>query len=262
MKGFFLSVLRIVLSVLVLGIIALAGIKYFQDKSPTVSTVTQAEVDAARGHDGTATTPTANPTPEDTTHAQEEYLQRAMQQPVVQVKQVVADYEENKLNADAKYKGKTIRLQGLMESVDGSNSMILKTFPTNAKNEDIDPVGAFKEGMDNESARIDLSFHESARAVLPTLRRGQRLDLLCTGDGQGIGYPDFKNCIFISIDKILTPQEAQAKKFTEDMRARQLDAEAAEKAQKQAYADKVAKGLIECTGEGDSRVCYDKTAAN
>ncbi|WP_333969991.1 hypothetical protein [Burkholderia cepacia] len=46
------------------------------------------------------------------------------------------------------------------------------------------------------------------------------------------------------------------------MRARQLDAEAAEKAQKQAYADKVAKGLIECTGEGDSRVCYDKTAAN
>ncbi|WP_153260132.1 OB-fold protein, partial [Burkholderia cenocepacia] len=208
------------------------------------------------------TTPNANPTPEDTKRAEEEYLQRAAQQPVVQVKQVVADYDENKLNADAKYKGKSIRLQGLMESVDGSNSMILKTFPTNSKNEDIDPVGAFKEGMDNESARVSLSFHESARAALPTLRRGQRLDLLCTGDGQGIGYPDFKNCIFISIDKILTPQETQAKKFAEDMRARQLDAEAAEKAQKQAYADKVAKGLIECTGEGDSRVCYDKTAAN
>ncbi|MGK8196569.1 OB-fold protein [Burkholderia cepacia] len=262
MKGFFLSVLRITLAVFVICIIALVGIKYFQDSSPTVSTVTQSEVDAVRGHDPVTTSSTATPTPEDSKRAEEEYLQRAAQQPVVQVKQVVADYDENKLNADAKYKGKTIRLQGLMESVDGSNSMILKTFPTNSKNEDVDPVGAFKEGMDNESARVDLSFHESARAVLPTLRRGQRLDLLCTGDGQGIGYPDFKNCIFISIDKILTPQEAQAKKFAEDMRAKQLDAEAAEKAQKQAYADKVAKGLIECTGEGDSRVCYDKTAAN
>ncbi|MCA8343910.1 OB-fold putative lipoprotein [Burkholderia cepacia] len=259
MKGFLLSVLRIVLAVLVLGIIGLAAIKYFSDRS---SGVTQPEIDAARGHDPVATTPNANPAPEDTKRAEEEYLQRAAQQPVVQVKQVVADYDENKLNADAKYKGKSIRLQGLMESVDGTNSMILKTFPTNSKNEDIDPVGAFKEGMDNESARVSLSFHESARAALPTLRRGQRLDLLCTGDGQGIGYPDFKNCIFISIDKILTPQETQAKKFAEDMRARQLDAEAAEKAQKQAYADKVAKGLIECTGEGDSRVCYDKTAAN
>ncbi|HDV6367312.1 TPA: hypothetical protein ACK3Q6_001466 [Burkholderia cepacia] len=259
MKGFFLSVLRIVLAVLVLGIIGLAAIKYFSDKS---SAVTQPEIDAARGHDPVATTPTANPTPEDTKRAEEEYLQRATQQPVVSVKQVVYDYEENKLNADAKYKGKTIRLQGLMESVDGSNSMVLKTFPTDTKNENVDPVGALQEGMDNEMARVDLSFHDSARSVLPTLRKGQRLDLLCTGDGHGIGYPDFKNCVFISIDKILTPQEVRAKKFAEDMRARQRDAEAAEQAQKQAYADKVAKGLIECTGEGDSRVCYDKTAAN
>ncbi|MFL9988657.1 OB-fold protein [Paraburkholderia sediminicola] len=259
MKGFLLSAWRVTLGVFVFGILGLAGIKYFSDRS---ATVTQAEVDAVRGHNPVTTTPPANPAPEDSKRAEEGYLQQAAQQPVVSVKQVVNDYEENKLNADAKYKGKTIRLQGLMESVDGSNSMVLKTFPTDTKDANSDPAGALTEGMDNELARVDLSFHDSARAVLPTLRRGQRLDLLCTGAGQSIGNPDFENCTFISVDKILTPQEVQAKKFAENMRAiqeqRQRDAEAAEKA----YADKVAKGLIECNGEGDSRVCYDKTATN
>lgn len=263
MKNFFASLWRIVLGVFVFGILGLAGIKYYSD---THTGITQAEVDAVRGRDPVSTTPAENPTSEDRKRAEAEYLQRAMQQPVVQVKQVVNDYDENKLNADAKYKGRTIRLQGVMESVDGPNSMVLKTFPTDTTNPNLDLRGAVEEGIDNEMAQVDLKFDDSAKAVLPTLRRGQRLDVLCTGDGQGIGFPDFKNCIFISIDKIATPQEVQAQKFAEDMRAiqqqRQRDAEAAERAQKQAYANKVAKGLIECSGEGDSRVCYDKSATN
>jgi uncharacterized protein len=335
MKRIVLGVWRLVLGVFVFGVLGLAAIAYFSGERPG-STAAVAEA-STKG----------------STQAEwDDFMRKAAMQPVVSIKQLNQDYDENKLNADAKYKGKIIRIQGLVDSVNRQGEVTIKTLPTNQKNSMLDPVGAFEEGVDNETAKVYANFYETESAKLPQLRKNQKLDIVCVGDGTSFERPDFKNCVFVEpvkkvtagvyqtsfdcskvksgssedtichdaalaeadvkldarLKQIMADRKVDPASLKQEMRTtwndrakcgtdydclinwyqewdtslnmqmqtaapqknifqelregRQKAWDEADRKQREAQAVAIAKGTMECSGEGDSKVCYDKTAAN
>ena len=101
---------------------------------------------------------------------------------LVNIDQLVADYQENELNADSKYEGKKLEVYGMVVKVtkaaDGKPILFLRNFI------DLDGVTALLENGQEERAA--------------TLRLGDIPHLVCLGGGKVMGRIVIGNCIIKS----------------------------------------------------------------
>ena len=92
-------------------------------------------------------------------------------------------YESNEVKGDATYKGKVIKIVGIVNSVNSDLSDEAVVMLSSGKDE---------YSFDNIHASGDEEFHN--RAI--NLTKGNKVTLVCIGNGEVIGSPFLKDCIF------------------------------------------------------------------
>lgn len=98
--------------------------------------------------------------------------------------QIIATYEENEVNADAILKGKTIKVTGLVSGInsDITDSAVVTLAP-------------------NGNEYTLLSVHASGNSEFQnraiTLKKKQKVTLICIGDGEIAGAPMLSKCRFV-----------------------------------------------------------------
>jgi len=102
---------------------------------------------------------------------------KALPAPIdVTAKQLFADYEENEISADTKYKGKTLRVSGRVEKI----------------GKDILDEPYVELAGSSEWTGVHASFKNEG--ALGSLKKGQQLTVRCRGNGSSIGSPLLDDC--------------------------------------------------------------------
>lgn len=112
-------------------------------------------------------------------------------------------YDSNEVAADAKYKGKYLWIAGVVDSVTkgftGSITVRIRSnnqfLPIDAQ---LDKSVAIIEGMENASAKAITLKTVSTQEAATSLAKGQRIRLVCQGDGMIMGTPQLKACDTLS----------------------------------------------------------------
>jgi hypothetical protein len=95
----------------------------------------------------------------------------------VSAKQLYADYDANEVSADDKYKGKTLRVSGMIETIGK------------------DILGApFVEFTTRYGLGVQCMFDDSDKPALAAPKKGQKLVALGTGDGK-LGNVILRRCV-------------------------------------------------------------------
>lgn len=95
----------------------------------------------------------------------------------VSAKQLYADYDANEVSADDKYKGKVLRVTGVIETIGK------------------DILGApFVEFTTHYGPGVQCMFDDSDKPKLATLKKGEKLVVLGTGDGK-LGNVILRRCV-------------------------------------------------------------------
>lgn len=96
---------------------------------------------------------------------------------------MINTYQENEVRADAIYKNKVIKMTGIVSSIssDITNEAVINFAP----NGDELSFNTLMASGDND-------FHNKA----VNLKKGQKVTLICLGDGEVIGSPLLKDCKF------------------------------------------------------------------
>lgn len=89
-----------------------------------------------------------------------------------------AAYHANEVSADAKYKGKTIIVSGVVQSVDK------------------DAFGGVVVALATSNQFMPARAHTSDAARAGSLTKGQRVNLRCIGGGMILGAPVLNDCAF------------------------------------------------------------------
>lgn len=97
--------------------------------------------------------------------------------------EMIEIYESNEVKGDATYKGKVIKIVGIVNSVNSDLSDEAVVMLSSGKDE---------YSFDNIHASGDEEFHN--RAI--NLTKGNKVTLVCIGNGEVIGSPFLKDCIF------------------------------------------------------------------
>ncbi len=91
------------------------------------------------------------------------------------------DYEENTVAADQKYKGKKFKVTGSITSIDtdftGAPYLTLTGF--------------------NEFSNPQFKFDEDSKGKIASLKKGNKVTLICEGDGDVIKTAMSKDCSFV-----------------------------------------------------------------
>lgn len=147
---------------LAFGILALIGFLFNSIAPPSTSVATDAEAQ-------TATESSEVVTPE----------------PVVETIEVTADellaaYKENELAGDKKYKGKTLLVTGVLDSIQSGMGDT--------------PYLLLKAGDEFEFSMPQAHFDASETDSLVALKKGESIKIQCVSDGEMIGSPMLKKC--------------------------------------------------------------------
>ncbi|TXD01959.1 hypothetical protein FTI75_25200 [Burkholderia pseudomallei] len=120
--------------------------------------------------------------------------QQAQARIVVPLSMIIADYKENEVNADNKYRGKYVHFRGVAGSVekDVSGKPFLYVKPTDPASDD----------------HVSVRFDADGLKEIANVRPGQIIDLSCIGDGKGLATPRFASCSFLSGDYVSAPYAA------------------------------------------------------
>lgn len=96
----------------------------------------------------------------------------------VNAKDLVADYEGNEVAADQKYKGKMLEVSGTVASIQSGigDGAIVQLIGTNE--------------FQTANAQGDKDFTQYAG----TLKKGQKITIICKSDGEVIGFPQLSQC--------------------------------------------------------------------
>lgn len=97
--------------------------------------------------------------------------------------EMIKTYEANEAKGDAIYKDKTIKIVGIVDSISSDFSDKAVVMLSSGKD---------KYSFNNIHASGDEQFHNQAI----NLNKGNKITLICTGNGEAIGSPFLKNCIF------------------------------------------------------------------
>jgi hypothetical protein len=89
-------------------------------------------------------------------------------------------YHRNEVSADAAYKGRTLEVSGIVESID-------KDF--------MDEV-VIRLATSNEFESVDAHLNKSEESAAAQLEKGQVVKLTCTGGGMIVGSPTLSDCAF------------------------------------------------------------------
>jgi hypothetical protein len=94
------------------------------------------------------------------------------------VSQIAKEYESNTVKADSKYKDKTFKLKALVEDINTGLG-----------------GGAYVSARGvNEFSSAQLNFVDENLTALGDLKKGQEIEVICTGAGDIIKAPMFNNC--------------------------------------------------------------------
>lgn len=145
-----------------LGILAFIGLLFNSIATPNTSVAPDAQAQAVTESDEVAT-------PE----------------PVVETIEVTADellaaYKENELAGDQKYKGKTLLVTGVLDSIQSGMGDT--------------PYLLLKAGDEFEFSMPQAHFDKSETDSLVALKKGERIKIQCVGNGEVIGSPMLKDC--------------------------------------------------------------------
>lgn len=97
--------------------------------------------------------------------------------------EMIKTYEANEAKGDAIYKDKTIKIVGIVDSISSDFSDKAVVMLSSGKD---------KYSFNNIHASGDEQFHNQAI----NLNKGNKITLICTGNGEAIGSPFLKNCVF------------------------------------------------------------------
>lgn len=119
------------------------------------------------------------------TQVDAESAEVAAPEAVVETMEVTADellaaYKENELAGDQEYKGKTLVVTGVLDSI---QSGIGDT-----------PYLLLKAGDEFEFSMPQAHFDKSETDSLVTLKKGESIKIQCLGDGEMMGSPMLKDC--------------------------------------------------------------------
>jgi hypothetical protein len=98
---------------------------------------------------------------------------------VVTAVDLVNAYSENEVSADAKYKGKDVEVSGVVSNI--SNGIT-----------DDDLIVSL-EGVSFNSVMCNLVHTENAK--VSSLKKGQKIALVCTGNSATLGSPSMSGCV-------------------------------------------------------------------
>lgn len=120
--------------------------------------------------------------------------QQAQARIVTPLSTIIADYKENEVNADNKYRGKYVHFRGVAGSVekDIGDKPFLYVKPTDLTSDD----------------HVSVRFDADGLKEVANVRPGQIIDLSCVGDGKGLATPRFTSCSFLSGDYVSAPYAA------------------------------------------------------
>lgn len=94
--------------------------------------------------------------------------------------ELVAAYKENELAGDQKYKGKTLLVTGVLDSIQSGI--------------DDTPFLLLKAGGEFEFNMPQAHFAKSETDSLVALKKGESIKIKCVSDGEMIGSPMLKDC--------------------------------------------------------------------
>jgi putative nucleic acid binding protein/TonB-like protein len=108
-----------------------------------------------------------------------------------------ADYHRNEVSADSMYKGRTLKLNGIVESInkDALNEMYL----------------VLEDG--NEFSGVDAKLQSSEAAKAGQLSRGEEVTLVCKGGTMIVGTPMLDDCFFsrpVVVPEQVAPTQSSA----------------------------------------------------
>ena len=98
---------------------------------------------------------------------------------IVTSAELVSAYSENEVAADAKYKGKDVEVSGMVSNISNGISD--------------DDLIVTLEGKGFNSVMCNLAHTESKKAT--SLKKGQKIALVCTGNSATLGSPSLNNCV-------------------------------------------------------------------
>jgi hypothetical protein len=96
----------------------------------------------------------------------------------IDARKLAAAYEENEVAADDKYKGRSLRVAGTVQAI--SKDFMGDVYVQLASQNEFMPTNAYVE--------------KSQRAAAAGLKKGQRITVLCTGDGLIVASPILRAC--------------------------------------------------------------------
>lgn len=107
---------------------------------------------------------------------------RAVNAPTIEVenRKLWNDYEANEVAADDAYKGKRLKVTGVVASID-----------KNVTNDVVITLASPNEFMNTMAAMED---SESKKAA--ALKKGAKIVLVCEGNGRIVGTPSLADCVF------------------------------------------------------------------
>lgn len=95
--------------------------------------------------------------------------------------QLFSQYEQNEVAADAIFKGKLLEVTGVVESIDS----------------DVMDEAIVQLRSPNQFLSVSASGNSEFKQQAFSLRKGKKITLLCTGDGEIISAPQLKDCKFL-----------------------------------------------------------------
>lgn len=151
---------------LALGILALIGFLFNNIDTPNTPAAPQAQAEAQTA---TESAEVVTPEPE----PQEEVIE-------VTADELLAAYKENELAGDQKYKGKTLLVTGVLDSIQSGMGDT--------------PYLLLKAGDEFEFSMPQAHFDKSETDSLVALKKGESIQIQCVSDGEMMGSPMLKGC--------------------------------------------------------------------